>query len=98
MLALVCTAVFVIAAAFAVIAIAVTLQGRTAQIKALLAEYRTLQRDREFLVQITSHGTPAPRGANVSQAASSQARRALRRTARSFVEVARSTQPLRAAA
>ncbi|HQS71133.1 MAG: hypothetical protein B7Y36_00035 [Novosphingobium sp. 28-62-57] len=93
MLALVCTAVFVIAAAFAVIAIAVTLQGRTAQIKALLAEYRTLQRDREFLVQITTHGTPAPRGASVSKA-----RTTLRRAARPFVEVARSTQPLRAAA
>ncbi len=93
MLALVCTAVFVIAAALAVIAIVVTMQGRTAQIKALLAEYRTLKRDREFLVQITSHTSPAPRSASASQV-----RRSVRRSIRPVVEAARAIQPLRAAA
>jgi hypothetical protein len=61
MLALVCTLVFAAAATFAIGAIVVTMQGRKGQITALLAEYRLLQRDREFLVRITSHDAESPR-------------------------------------
>ncbi|MCX7282662.1 MAG: hypothetical protein NTX28_01235 [Novosphingobium sp.] len=93
MLALVCTAVFVVAAAFAIIAIMVTMQGRKAQIAALLAEYRSLRRDREFLVQITSHGAPAVPGVSASPN-----RRRLRRIGRSIAEATVASQPLRAAA
>lgn len=61
MLALVCTLVFAAAATFAVGAAFVTMQGRKGQITALLAEYRSLERDREFLVHVTSHEADAPR-------------------------------------
>lgn len=93
MLALVCSAVFAASAAFAVIAVFLTMQGRKGQIMALLAEYRSIRRDREFLVQITGHGSHSPRGVAVAQP-----RRVIRRTNRPVVEAARSTQPLRAAA
>ncbi|HQS95204.1 MAG: hypothetical protein B7X90_07585 [Novosphingobium sp. 17-62-19] len=93
MLALVCSALFAATAAFAAISVFVTMHGRTGQIRALLAEYRALQRDREFLVQVTSHGSPAPRGVALAQP-----RRVNHRKNRSVVEAARSTQPLRAAA
>jgi hypothetical protein len=93
MLALVCSAIFAAAAAFAVISVFVTMQGRKGQIIALLAEYRSIKRDREFLLQITNHGSPAPRGVAIAQP-----RRINRRKNRSISEAARSTQQLRVAA
>lgn len=93
MLALVCSTIFAAAAAFAVISIFVTMQGRKAQIMALLVEYRSIRRDREFLVQITGNGSPARRGVAVAQP-----RRVTRRKNRSIVEAARSMRSLRAAA
>jgi predicted hotdog family 3-hydroxylacyl-ACP dehydratase len=92
MLALVCTLVFAAAATFAVAAIFVTMQGRKAQIAGLLAEYRSLERDREFLVQITSHAAEANRSFT-----SPQLRRSARRLFRQ-AEAARSARSLRAAA
>ncbi|MFN3457925.1 MAG: hypothetical protein ACK4Z8_10170 [Novosphingobium sp.] len=92
MLALVCTLVFAAAATFAVAAIFVTMQGRKAQIAALLAEYRSLERDREFLVRITSHGAEGGRSG-----VSPQLRRTVRRLFRQ-AEAARSARSLRAAA
>lgn len=92
MLALVCTLVFAAAATFAVAAIFVTMQGRKAQITALLAEYRSLQRDREFLVTITSREVETSRASLSPQ---------LRRTARRLfrqAEAARSARSLRAVA
>lgn len=92
MLALVCTVVFAAAATFAVGVIFMTMRGRKEQIVALLAEYRSLERDREFLVRITSHEAESPRAFAAPQ---------LRRTARRAfkqAEAARSARSLRAAA
>lgn len=61
MLALVCTFAFAAAAAVAIGSIVVSMQGRKGQITALLAEYRTLRQDREFLVRITSNEAQATR-------------------------------------
>jgi hypothetical protein len=92
MLALVCTIVFAAAAAFAVMAIMLTMQGRKGQIASLIAEYRSLDRDREFLVRITTHEAEVHR---------SFAAPALRRNARRLfksLETARRERALRAAA
>lgn len=55
MLALVCTVVFAATAAFAAIAMVLTMQGRKGQIAALISDYRSLKSDREFLVRVTTH-------------------------------------------
>lgn len=92
MLALLSTLVFAAAATFALSAGFVTLQGRRTQIVSLLADYRSIQRDREFLVHVTSHERAAPRAFAASQ---------LRRTARRAViraEAARSERSQRAVA
>jgi hypothetical protein len=92
MLALVCTLVFAAAAVFAMFTIFVTLQGRKSQITALFAEYRSLQRDREYLVRITSHEAQASRAFAAPQ---------LRRTVRRMIRPAEAPRPassLRAAA
>lgn len=93
MLALVCTAVFVVAAAFAVVAILVTMQGRKAQIAALLAEYRSLRRDREFLVQVTCHAA-----APTNTTPGIRVVRRIRRSSRAMSEASSAKQALRAAA
>lgn len=92
MLALVCTLAFAAAATLAVGAIFVTLQGRKGQIAALLAEYRSLERDREFLIHVTSHEAEAPRAF-----AAPQLRRTPRRAFRQ-AEAPRAARSLRAAA
>ncbi|MFY7837239.1 MAG: hypothetical protein ACOVQ0_13275 [Novosphingobium sp.] len=92
MLALVCTLVFAAAAAFAMFTIFVTMQGRKSQIATLFAEYRSLQRDRDYLVRITSHEAQAPRAF-----AAPQLRRTVRRMIKS-VESSRPAASLRAAA
>ncbi|ABD25812.1 hypothetical protein Saro_1368 [Novosphingobium aromaticivorans DSM 12444] len=92
MLALLCTLVFAAAATFALAAGFLTMQGRKAQIVALLAERRSLRMDREFLVRITSHEAEAPRAFAAPQ---------LRRIARRAVkrsEAARLGRGQRAAA
>ncbi|SMC47744.1 hypothetical protein [Novosphingobium sp. B1] len=92
MLALVCTIVFAATAAFAVIAIMLTMQGRKSQISALISEYRSLERDREFLARITTHEAEVHR---------SFAAPALRRNARRVMksaEAARRERALRVAA
>lgn len=92
MLALVCTLIFAAAAAFAMFTIFVTMRGRKSQIAALFAEYRSLQRDRDYLVRITSHEAQAPRAF-----AAPQLRRTVRRMIKP-VEASRSAASLRAAA
>ena len=92
MLALLSTLVFAAAATFALGAGFVTFRGRRSQIAGLLADYRSLQRDREFLVHITSHERIATRAFAAPQ---------LRRTARrplTRAEVARSERSQRAVA
>ncbi len=91
MLALLSTLVFAAAAIFAIGAIFVTMQGRRAQIATLLADYRSLKQDREFLVHITCNGPDMAR-ATVAQ----PPRRTVRRVKQA--EVARSARSLRAAA
>lgn len=92
MLALLATSVFAAAAAFAIAVVFVTMKGRRGQIAALLADYRSLQLDREFLVHVTGIESPAPRG-RTDQQVRRTARRALKR-----VEAARVAQAWRAAA
>lgn len=92
MLALVCTLVFASAATFAIGAIFMTMQGRKGQIAALLAEYRSLERDREFLLRVTSHEDEAPRAF-----AAPQLRRTPRRAFKQ-AEALRAARSLRAAA
>ncbi|WP_372731051.1 hypothetical protein [Novosphingobium sp.] len=92
MLALLSTFVFAAAATFAIAAVFVTMKGRRSQIAALLADYRSLQQDREFLVYVTGVQRPAPRAA-VDQQVRRTTRRALKRA-----EAARSARSLRAAA
>lgn len=92
MLALLSTFVFAAAATFAIAAVFVTMKGRRSQIAALLADYRSLQQDREFLVYVTSVERPAPRAA-ADQLVRRTARRALKRA-----EAARAGQSLRVAA
>lgn len=91
MLALMCTMLFAAAATFAVGAIVVTMQGRRGQIVALIAEYRSLQHDREFLFRIIAH--PAATPAEPVRQRSRWARRAMRRA-----EAAPVVRVLRAAA
>lgn len=92
MLALLSTLVFAAAATFAIAAAFMTVKGRRSQIAALLAGYRSLQCDREFLVYVTSVERPALRAA-VDQQVRRTARRALKRA-----EAARTAQSLRVAA
>lgn len=92
MLALLSTLVFAAAASFAIAAVFVTMKGRRGQIAALLADYRSLQQDREFLVHVTCIERPAPR-----TAADQQVRRTSRRSL-TRSEAARSAGSLRAAA
>lgn len=92
MLALVCTLAFAASATFALGAIFVTMQGRRGQIASLLAEYRSLERDREFLVHVTSHEVAAPRAF-----AAPQLRRTPRRAFKQ-AEAHRASRSLRAAA
>lgn len=92
MLALVCTLVFASAATFAVGAIFMTMQGQKEQMAALLAEYRSLERDREFLIHVTSHEAEAPRAF-----AAPQLRRTPRRAFKQ-AEALRAAHSLRAAA
>lgn len=92
MLALVCTLAFAASATFALGAIFVTMQGRRGQIASLLAEYRSLERDREFLVHVTSHEAAAPRAF-----AAPQLRRTPRRAFKQ-AEAHRASRSLRAAA
>lgn len=92
MLALLCTMLFAAAATFAIGAIVVTMQGRRRQISALIAEYRTLQRDREFLFHITAHPAPSTPVGGVPQT-----RRLMRRAIRRG-EAVRAVRVLRAAA
>ncbi len=96
MLALLCTLAFALAALIAVAAILATMHGRGAQIASLWAEYRSLRADREFLVQITSHG-PAPARTQAIIAAMPAARRHGQRAFRPG-EAARPSRHLRAAA
>lgn len=92
MLALLSTLVFAAAATFAVAAIFVTMQGRRAQIASLLADYRSLQQDREFLVRVISTGP------DMTVATQTKAPRRVQRRAVKPVEVVRSARSLRAAA
>lgn len=96
MLALLCTFAFALAALIAVATIVATMQGRASQIAALWAEYRSLRADREFLVQITSHG-PAPARTQAIVAAMPAVRRHGQRAFRPG-EAARPSRHLRAAA
>jgi len=92
MLALLSTLVFAAAATFAIAVVLVTMKGRRGQIAALLADYRSLQRDREFLVYVTAVERPAPAPISEQQ---------LRRTSRRALmrsEAARAGKSLRAAA
>ncbi len=73
MLALLSTFIFAAAATFALGAGIVTFRGRRGQIAGLIADYRSIQRDREFLIHVTSHEPVAPRAIAAPQ---------LRRTAR----------------
>ncbi|MFM2371960.1 MAG: hypothetical protein RIS85_1682 [Pseudomonadota bacterium] len=92
MFALLCTMLFAAAAIFAIGAIVVTMQGRRGQIAALIMEYRTLKRDREFLFHIIAQPSPtAPLGE------STQPRRLMRRSIRRG-EAVRAVRVLRAAA
>lgn len=92
MLALLSTLVFAAAATFAIAAVFVTMKGRRGQIAALLADYRSLQQDREFLVDVTCIERPAPR-TTADQQVRRTSRRALKR-----VEAAQSVRSLRTAA
>lgn len=92
MLALLSTLVFAAAATFAIAAVFVTMKGRRGQISALLADYRSVQQDREFLAYVTCIEPVAPRPINDPQLRRT-ARRALKRA-----EAARSAHSLRAAA
>ncbi|MDT0507561.1 hypothetical protein [Novosphingobium sp. MMS21-SN21R] len=92
MLALLTSLVFAAAATFAIGAIIVTMQGRRAQIASLLADYRSLKQDREFLVTIISNGPDMAR-ATVAQ----PPRRVVRRSVKQ-VEAVRSARSLRVAA
>jgi len=92
MLALFATFVFAAAATFAMAVVFVTMSGRRSQIAALLADHRSLQRDREFLVTVTMIERPALRSGTEQQVRRT-ARRALRRA-----DAARSAHSLRAAA
>jgi hypothetical protein len=92
MLALLSTLVFAAAAAFAAVVVFVTISGRRGQITKLLADYRSLQQDREFLVYVTSFERPAPRVFG-DQNVRRTARRTLKRS-----ELARSARLHRVAA
>lgn len=92
MLALLSTLVFAAAASFAVAAVFVTMQGRRAQISSLLADYRSLQQDREFLVRIISTGP------DMAVATPAKAPRRVQRRAVKQVDAVRSGRSLRAAA
>ncbi|WP_157573133.1 hypothetical protein [Novosphingobium sp. AAP83] len=92
MLALVATFVFAAAATFAVAVVFVTMSGRLSQIATLLADHRSLQRDREFLVTVTTIERPALRTGSEQQIRRT-ARRALKRA-----DSARCAHSLRAAA
>lgn len=92
MLALLSTLVFAAAATFAIAVVLVTMKGRRGQIAALLADYRSLQQDREFLVYVTTveRAAPAPMS---EQQLRRTSRRALMRS-----EGGRGAKSLRAAA
>lgn len=92
MLALLSTLAFAAAATFAIAAVFVTMKGRRGQIASLLADYRSVQHDREFLAYVTGVPPLAPRMVNDPQLRRI-ARRALKRS-----EAARSAHSLRAAA
>ncbi len=92
MLALLSTLVFAAAAIFALVAGFATFSGRRGQIASLLADYRSIQRDREFLIHVISHEAAAPRAF-----AAPQLRRTPRR-ALSRAEVARAERSQRAVA
>ncbi len=92
MLALLSTFVFAAAATFAIAAVFLTMKGRRKQIVALLADYRSLQHDREFLVTVTSVERPTLR-MTADQQIRRTARRALKRA-----EAARSAHSHRVAA
>ena len=92
MLALLSTLVFAAAASFAVAAVFVTMHGRRAQIASLLADYRSLQQDREFLVRVISTGP------DMAVATPAKAPRRVQRRSVKQVEAARSGRSLRAAA
>lgn len=92
MIALLATFVFAAAASFAIAVVLVTMKGRRGQIAALLADYRSLQQDREFLVHVTAAERPI-RLLTADQQVRRTARRALKRA-----EAARSAQLLRVAA
>lgn len=92
--------VFAAAATFAVAVAFLTMAGRRSQIAALLADYRSLQRDREFLVTVTMVERPAPCFGpcfGPRSGAEQQVRRPARRVV-NRAEPVRSAQCLRAAA
>ena len=93
MLALLSTLVFAAAATFAIAAVFVTMKGRRGQIASLLADYRSVQLDREYLVYVTCTEPLASRAFNNDRQLRRTTRRALKRA-----EAARSARSLRAAA
>lgn len=90
MLALMCTVIFIAAAAYCGLALAMTMRGRGAQIAALLRDYRALQDHRTFSVRLTA---AAPLGTVSACKPRRVARRAVRR-----VEAGRCDLQQRAAA